>query len=95
MFLEIETGKADATFVDYGFFKDYDSANPGKLRIAGEVLRVYGSVFSVPNGEASLKSLLDNAIITLINNGRIEDILKQYPTTAMVPAPTYVTSLAP
>jgi ABC-type amino acid transport substrate-binding protein len=89
MFTEIETKKADATFVDYGFFKDYDSKNPGKLKLAGNVLRVYGSVFSVPNGETELKMLLDNALIALINSGRIEEILRKHPTTAMAPAPTY------
>lgn len=90
IFTEIETGKADATFVDYGFFQDYDRANPGKLKIAGDVLRVYGSVFSVPSGEVEFKMLLDNALIALINNGRIAEILEQYPTTAMAPAPTYL-----
>ena len=89
MFTEIETKKADATFVDYGFFKDYDSKNPGKLKRAGNVLRVYGSVFSVPSGETELKMLLDNALIALINSGRIEEILRKHPTTAMAPAPTY------
>jgi len=90
IFTEIETGKADATFVDYGFFLDYNNANPGKLKIAGDVLRVYGSVFSVNNGEVMLKTLLDNAIIALTNSGRIEQILRQHPTTAMSPAPTYL-----
>ena len=90
MFTEIETGKADATFVDYGFFLDYDKQNPGKLKVAGNVLRVYGSVFSVNNGEVMLKTLLDNTLIALINNGRIKEILSQHPTTAMSPAPTFV-----
>lgn len=92
MFLEIEAGKADATFVDYGFFRDYDRQNPGKLRIAGDVLRVYGSVFSVNNGEVELKMLLDGALTALINNGRIAEILQSHPTTAMSPAPTYIES---
>ncbi len=90
MFTEIETGKADATFVDYGFYLDYDRQNPGKLKIAGDVFKVYGSVFSVNNGELMLKNLLDNAIIALTNSGRIEQILRQHPTTAMSPAPTYL-----
>lgn len=90
IFTEIEMGKADATFVDYGFFLDYDRQNPGKLKIAGDVLRVYGSVFSVNNGELMLKTLIDNAIIALTNSGRIEQILRQHPTTAMSPNPTFL-----
>lgn len=89
IFTEIETGKADATFVDYGFFLDYNRQNPGKLKVSGDVLRVYGSVFSVNNGELMLKQLLDNAIIALTNSGRIEQILRQHPTTAMSPSLTY------
>ncbi len=92
MFTEIETGKADATFVDYGFFLDYDRQNPGKLKIAGNVLRVYGSVFSVNNGEIMLKTLLDNTLTALINSGRIAEILHRHPTTAMPPAATYIPS---
>lgn len=90
MFTEIETGKADATFVDYGFFKDYDSKNPGKLKIAGSVLHVYGSVFSLPPGEIALKSLVDSVMLKLTNSGDIATILSHYVTTAMPPAPTYV-----
>lgn len=90
LFTEIETGKADATFVDYGFFLDYNRQNPGKLKIAGNVLRVYGSVFSVNNGELMLKTLIDNAIIALTNSGRLEQILRKFPTTAMSPASTFL-----
>ncbi len=89
LFLDVASNKADATFVDYGFFKDYDKNNPGKLKIAGKVLRVYGSVFSVKQGEMELKALLDDVIIALTNNGKLAAILKRYPTTAMPPAPTY------
>lgn len=89
MFTEIETGKADATFVDYGFFKDYDSKNPGKLKIAGPVLHVYGSVFSLPSGEMELKTLVDSVLLKLTNSGDIADIISRYVTTAMPPSPTY------
>lgn len=92
LFMEVATGKADATFVDYGFFEDYNKNNPGKLKIAGSVLRVYGSVFSVRQGEIELKSLLDDAIIALGNNGKLAEILKRFPTNAMPPAPTFVVS---
>ncbi len=92
IFLDVALGKADATFVDSGFFLNYDKQNPGKLKLTGNILRVYGSVFSVNNGETMFKSLIDNAIIALINNGRIDEILKKHPTTAMAPAPTYIPS---
>jgi ABC-type amino acid transport substrate-binding protein len=92
LFTDVETGKADATFVDYGFFQDYNKKNPGKLKIAGEVLRVYGSVFSVNNGEVQLKDMIDNALILLINSGRIAEILHKYDPASMPPAPTFVPS---
>ncbi|MBI1273587.1 MAG: transporter substrate-binding domain-containing protein [Alphaproteobacteria bacterium] len=94
LFMEIAAGKADATFVDWGFFKSYDEANPGKLKTAGKVLRVYGSVFSVKLGDLDLKALFDNAIIALTNNGKIAEILQRFPTTAMPPAPTYAAPAA-
>lgn len=89
IFIDVATGKADATFVDYGFFLNYEKQNPGKLKIIGNVLRVYGSVFSVNNGEVEFKILLDNALTALINNGRIEEILRSHPTTAMAPSSTF------
>lgn len=90
LFLELVSNKSDAMFIDWGFFNSYDKTNPGKLKTAGNVLRVYGSIFSVKSGEIALKALLDSAIIALVNNGKIKEILEQHPTTAMPPAPTYI-----
>ncbi|MFY9287847.1 MAG: transporter substrate-binding domain-containing protein [Alphaproteobacteria bacterium] len=89
LFLEVATGKADATFADYGFFKDYDVKNPGKLKTVGQVLHVYGSVFSVKQGEADLKNLIDSAIVSLTNKGILAAILKREDPASMPPAPTY------
>ena len=89
LFMEVATGKADATFVDYGFFQTYIQNNPDKLRIVGNVLRSYGGGFWVNNGELMLKALFDNTLLMLINNGQITRILQNYPTTAMSPAVTF------
>lgn len=89
IFMEVASGKADATFVDYGFFKSFDAKNSGKLKTAGQVLHVYGSVFSVKQGEADLKNLLDSAIIALTNKGVLADILKRVDPYSIPPAPTY------
>ncbi len=89
IFMEVATGKADATFVDYGFFKSYDAQNPGKLKTVGQVLHVYGSVFSVKQGETDLKNLIDSAIISLTNKGVLADILRRVDPASIPPAPTY------
>jgi L-cystine transport system substrate-binding protein len=89
LFMEVANGKADATFVDYGFFKSFDEKNPGKLKTAGQVLHVYGSVFSVRQGETDLKNMLDSAIITLTNKDRLADILRHEDPSSIPPAPTY------
>ncbi|HEU0117646.1 MAG TPA: transporter substrate-binding domain-containing protein [Alphaproteobacteria bacterium] len=95
IFTEVATGKADATFVDIGFFQSYDKQNPGKLKIAGSVLHVYGSVFFVKAGEVDMKNLIDSAIISLTNKGVLADILRRVDPNSIPPAPTYAGAATP
>jgi ABC-type amino acid transport substrate-binding protein len=93
IFMEVANGKADATFVDYGFFQSFNAKNPGKLKTVGQVLHVYGSVFSVKQGEGDLKNLFDSAIIALTNKGILADILKRVDPNSIPPAPTYTSEI--
>jgi ABC-type amino acid transport substrate-binding protein len=90
LFMEVADGKADATFVDYGFFQDYDKKNPGKLKTVGSLLHVYGSVFSMKAGEMDMKNLIDSAIVSLTNKGVIANILSRVDPNSIPPAPTYL-----
>ncbi len=87
--------KADVTFVDPLFFHHFDDANPGKVEINKDIppLRVFGVTFAVLKGEHDLANMLSNAIVSLRDNGRIEQILGKYDPKANVllrDAPAYV-----
>ena len=94
IFMEVANGKADATFVDIGFFKSFDDKNPGKLKALGPPLHVYGSIFSVKQGEVDLKNLLDSAIISLTNKGKLAEILRRGDPNSIPPAPTYTPDIS-
>lgn len=82
----VKTKKADAMFADLGFFKEYDAANPGQLKILlHNPAWVFGERMAVKNGEHELKYMLDTAITELVNSGKIAEIMKKYPGTSSYP----------
>jgi polar amino acid transport system substrate-binding protein len=93
--LSVATNKADVVFVDPLFFYGFDKNNPGQLEINRTVppLRIFANSFAVLKGEHDLATMLDFATEHLLNNGRVEDIIRKYepvPGTFLRVSPPYV-----
>ncbi len=84
LFVNVVDGKGDMTFQDASTAKQYMKNNPGKIKLVGAPLVVYGDSMMVKKGEISLKTTLDVAINELLNNGYIDSVItkyeKDYPT---------------
>lgn len=76
----IASGKADATFIEAGAGYDYIAANPGKIKSIHDAtpLRIYQNTLALPMGESELKSVIDTAMIEIIDNGGMKKILQKY-----------------
>lgn len=81
-FLEIVNNKADITFNSPETAERFTENNPGKLRQVetDAPLRLYPEVLAVRLGEDKLRRMLDNATVFLLNDGRVEKLLKKYET---------------
>lgn len=74
----IATHKADVTFIDDAIFATYRKHNPDKLRrLDTPPVRIFQNTLAFPQDE-KLKSLLDTAVIELVENGQMNRILNQY-----------------
>lgn len=93
--LSVATRKADVVFVDPLFFHAYDKSNPGQLEINHSIppLRVFANILAVGKGEHDLESMISAAIRHLLNNGRMEEIIRKYepvPHAILRVSPSYV-----
>ncbi|MBK5208289.1 MAG: amino acid ABC transporter substrate-binding protein [Flavobacteriaceae bacterium] len=80
LYLEIESGRKDVTFAEPMFAYDYMSKNPGKIKNIGKdnPIRSYPNSFMFKQNESRFKEFLDESINKLIENGKIDKIIKQY-----------------
>ena len=77
--INVQTGKADATFLDANRAQQYLKHNPGSLRRLGDhPIQVFPFKIPVLASVLRFKNHLDIAIEELLNNGEIERILDQY-----------------
>lgn len=79
MFMDVQTGKADAVFFEKSFGDKYLAQNPGGLKIARPDTPVYTIpvAMMLPMGADKLKSVLDTALAKMILNGQIEEAFKR------------------
>lgn len=89
-FQNLVAKKVDAVLASNAAAQGFMRANPGAIRnlISTKPQRIFPAVIALPQGEPELKSMLDAAFIHLVNNGRVEAILRE--TTARVSGGFYL-----
>jgi polar amino acid transport system substrate-binding protein len=80
MILNVVTRKADVVFLSVGAARQFQAANPEKIRAINptKAVRVFPVAIILPKGEYDLKQALDYALMEMHNNGEIEAILRKY-----------------
>lgn len=80
LLLEIQSGKADATFVEPFIANRFLAANPGALYrdASAAPVRVFANAFMTRRGDADLVAFLDTAVEELHNTGFVERTLRKY-----------------
>lgn len=78
--LNVAENKADVTFAEPVIAYEYMKKNPGKLKNIAEKkpIRIYPNVMMFKINDPAFKSMIDNAIIELMNNGYIDKIISKY-----------------
>ncbi len=77
---DVVAGKADVFMSESAAAEDYMSKNTSKVRkiMTDRPLRVYQNTFAMKMGENDLKTMLDSALIDVIENGEMDKILSKY-----------------
>lgn len=94
MLQEVAADKADITFIETAVGEKFLKANPGTLKnlAPSRPVRLFGNTFALPIHDAALKSMLDSALMQMLQGGRVEKILNRYeetPGTMLRVAPPY------
>lgn len=78
--LNVETGKADVTFVEDAVYELYNQKNPGVLIPVKDVkpLRIFSVILAVPKQEMAFKTMLDSGIRYMRAQGILDKIIEQY-----------------
>lgn len=80
MLKNVETGKADAAFVNGPVAAGYLEANPGKLKniAAKKPIRYFSHGFMLPKGQYDFMRMLDLTLEEMHDHGVIQKILSKY-----------------
>lgn len=79
MILNVVNKKADVVFLALAPAREYQAANPNKIRVVGtDPVRVFPVALLMRKGEYDLKQSLDAALTEMLTNGDIEAILLRY-----------------
>lgn len=91
MMMAVQSKKADAIFLDRAMFRDFDKQNPGVLRELSNVPPAFvsGSYFSVKSGDIQLRDMINIALRSMIDDGRMERLAKKYSADYIIPAKNY------
>lgn len=91
MMLTVVSKKADAIFLPRSVFEDFNKQNPAVLREIKNQPKpfVFASYYGVRSGEIQLRDMINIALRTLIDTGRIKKIAKKYPGDYLVPLRNY------
>lgn len=80
MFLNLTANKGDIAFAILPIFKEYIDKNPRTIKnVAKEMpFNVLGNSFAFKKGEIGMKSMFDNAIMTYVNSGELDQIIDRW-----------------
>ncbi|HCU00255.1 TPA: hypothetical protein DIC20_00950 [Candidatus Dependentiae bacterium] len=80
MLLNVADGKADMAFLEPTIANEYMKNNPGKVKNVSvdKPVVIYGNVMMIRKGEFAFKTMMDNSITELLNNGYIDGVIDQY-----------------
>ena len=87
MFMSVLTKKSDILFVDQSMLAALDKNNQGKIRKVENVPHVFtfATYYGVLAGEYQLRDMINLALRTIKNDGRLEKIAKTYSPDYTVP----------
>ncbi len=76
----VASGKADVTFVDRLTAAIFMKNNLGKIRFvpAERPLRLFGDVLAAKLGEHKFVTMVDTALVELVQSGAVDDIIDRY-----------------
>ena len=91
LFIAVTTKKADLMFLDQAMVDHLEENNKGALRKVENVPHAYvfASYFGYGVGEYQLRDMVDLALRTMINDGRMEKIAHKYSKDYIVPTKDY------
>lgn len=98
MILNVVDKKADMAFAEPTIANQYIKNNPEKIKNVSvdKPVVVYGNVMMIKKGEFDFKTMMDNAINELLDNGYIDELIdkyeKDYPGGFLRVAPPYAMS---
>jgi ABC-type amino acid transport substrate-binding protein len=79
LLLTVSTGKADVVFIEPAVAADFMKNNPDSLKtLSDRPLLVLPTIVMFKRGQDEFKSMLDSALDQLVNDGEVDDLLKQY-----------------
>lgn len=80
LLLEIQTNKADITFVEPFVAAGYLAENPGMIKAVENIppLRIYPNTMMLKKGEVEFQSMIDIALKELINSGYVDKVIEKY-----------------
>lgn len=80
MLLDVASGKADVTFIETYIGAEFIKNNPDSVKpiFATQPLRVFGNTIALPAHEPQLKSMLDSALVQMLNGGFVDHAIKTY-----------------
>jgi len=80
LLLGLKDKKADATLVEPYIAQQFLASNPGTIRnIALEKpIRIFPNTMMVKKGETKLRTMMDTALLEVVNSGAVDKILLRY-----------------
>ncbi len=78
--LNVVGKKADVTFAEPMIVAEFLKTNKDKLRQIGadKPIRIFGNCLAVKTGETELRDFLNVALLEIVQDGRVDKILKRY-----------------
>lgn len=91
MFMAVMSKKADVIFLDQALFQSLNANNKGALvQLKGVPASfTFASYYGVNSGETQLRDMIDIALQTLIDDGRLEKLAHKYSADYKVPRKNY------
>lgn len=97
MLLNVADGKADMAFLEPTVANQYIKNNPNKIKNVSteKPVVIYENIMMIKKGEFAFKTMIDNGITELLNNGYVNSLIeqyeKEYPGGFYPVAPGYIT----